>query len=439
MRRFLVLSIVVVGLLVGIRYQARSSEAPVVGIEAIHALRGIPVRVEPSTRADLEDAVDITGQLEELLAVPAVSEVDGRMTEVGPGVGDRVTAGQVVARLDDRVVRANLASAEAQLAIARANLLKAERGARPQEVQVARGRRDEAAAALKLAGEELDRARSLVARHAAPQQSLDQATGAFDAATARLAQATDALHLVEEGTRAEDLDVARASVALAESQVALVRIGVEKHVVIAPIAGVVSERAVEPGDVIRNVPSVQVLLRLVAIDPILFVTDLSELYVPLVDSRTRVDVTVDAFPGESFAARLHELTPAGDAEKRSFRVEFAIDNPSLRLKPGMFARARLVMRRSRGAVTVPDNVLRTPAGVEAVEGAPAACLPVASLDGPGSRSVVMVDADGTAAARLVRVGIVAGGRAEILEGLAEGDLVVIDGYEELRAGQKVSR
>lgn len=438
MKRTFFFFALVTSLLVGWRLWLRAATTKLPGIAEIHARMGRPVRVEAPREESLRVEVSLPGQLEALVRVPAQFESEGRLQEVLVRVGDRVEAGQLLARLDSRAEKIAVREAEAALALSRAALAKAVAGPRRQELQAAQASLDEARASFSVARDELARSQRLRSERATSQQQLDRSQGGFDAAKARLDRAQETLGLLQEGTREEDLEAARAQVAVAEANLAQARLDLEKRQLLSPSSGTVVEVPAEPGEVIRNMPSPRTILEIEVQEPILFVAAVSELFTPLLGPESELDLTVDALPGPTFRGRVHEISPSGDQQSRTFRVEFAVPNPSRSLRPGMFARGKLVTEDSGTLPTVPAYVLRSPESLEIQQDAPPETLPTPLPESaPGERALVMVVAGGRATARLVRVALRAQGRAAIAAGLEPGDQVIVEGFEDIPAGMRV--
>ena len=438
MKKTFVLFVVIVAALVGYRLHLRSATVENPGIAQLHIKNGRPVRVAKPKTMDLQSTVALTGQLEPLVRIPAQFNVDGRLVELTKDVGDQVTKGETIARLDSRDQEAAVAAAKAAKAMAKAALDKAIAGPRKQELESARARLAGARAAFNVAKDELQRVKTLVKRRAAAQQQLDQAEGAYEAAQAALSQAQEGLALMVEGTRKEDRQAAAAQFKRAEAQLMTATLKLEKHTLKAPVTGIVVERGAEPGEVIKSMPSPREIVLIETQHPILFVSQVSELFIPYLTKETETNVTVDALPGRIFKAKVNEISPSGDNTSRTFRVEFAINNPDFELKPGMFGRTKLVVQEAKNAITVPSYVLRELSSLEALENAAPETLPQ-KLDGNkrGQKSLVMIAKDGLATARAVRTAFTANGRAVVIDGLDKDSDIIIDGFEEIAAGVKV--
>jgi RND family efflux transporter MFP subunit len=126
-------------------------------------------------------------------------------------------------------------------------------------------------------------------------------------------------------------------------------------------------------------------------------------------------VTVDAYPGEEFAGRVARVAPVLDPATRTAEMEIEIPNASGRLKPGMYARVRLISSRKADALVVPK---------------------AAVVDSQGRKGVFLVQ-NNQAVFRAVTLGLEEPNRIEITDGLTEGEAVVTTGASALRDGARV--
>lgn len=196
----------------------------------------------------------------------------------------------------------------------------------------------------------------------------------------------------------------------------------------APIAGVVAYKALEVGD--TAVPQVP-LCHVLAIEELEATLRLIEADVAKVKVGQTVELSLDAYPGRTFTGTVTAVMPFLDAGSRTNTIEVTVPNPKIDdgrrlLKPGMFATARLVVGQRAGVLVAPE---------------PALLLDNRLLDrqrqGEAVRRAFVVDGEGVAHERLVKLGARDGGMLEIREGLAEGDQLVVRGHHGLRDGQKV--
>ncbi|MCK9540240.1 secretion protein HlyD [Dokdonella sp.] len=176
----------------------------------------------------------------------------GRMTNMAADEGDGVTAGMVIARLDDVPYRERLAAAQAELDAAQAGLDKLRSGNRPQEIAQAQEHVRQAQAASREAERNFTRQSSLLESGASSQRTVDAARASRDRAAADLASAQAALSLARDGFRSEDVAAGEARVAAAEAALAQARTALADTELVAPSDGTVIARVREPGSMVAS-------------------------------------------------------------------------------------------------------------------------------------------------------------------------------------------
>lgn len=192
---------------------------------------------------------------------------------------------------------------------------------------------------------------------------------------------------------------------------------VERHTLEAPFDGVIASRSADPGERVDTDTNV---LEPVAIDRLQLDLQVPQSYFRRVGDRTTVSVRVDALPGETFEAAVDRVVPVSDPDARTFLARTWLDNQDTTMTPGMSARAVLRIGTGREGIVVPrDALIRYPDGRTVVW--------VAQGEG-GKRTVEE---------RRVETGLAFDGKVEIVEGLAEGEPVVVRGNETLQQGQEV--
>ncbi|HRQ35724.1 MAG TPA: efflux RND transporter periplasmic adaptor subunit [Chiayiivirga sp.] len=237
---------------------------------------------------------------EERMVVP---EAAGRLARVLIEEGDQVEAGQVLAELVNDEERARVALAEAHVAARQAELRRLLAGARREERMEARAALAEAEAALKLALSERNRRAPLVEDGQLPREVLDQAIAQAEAATARR-DALAARHaLIDGAPRSEDVALAEATLAAAESERALAQAALEKTRVRAPIAGTVLKRHLREGEFVAPLNPVP-LATLGDLSQRFVRADIDELDIARVRMGQRAEVRSDALPDRVFAGRV---------------------------------------------------------------------------------------------------------------------------------------
>jgi HlyD family secretion protein len=333
------------------------------------------VELAKVSRTSLNQEVTVVGNLIGDATVSIVPRTAGRLQEVYVRLGDRVSRGQRLAKIEDFEIVEQVKQAEAA-----------------QEVSLATIRQREAD--LQLAQTSAERSRNLYQRQLLPKQTLDDNEARYQAALAQL-------------------DLARAQNAQSKARLDELRINLANTVITSPVNGFVARRNVDPGAFVsQNAP----LADVVDIGRVRLVANVVEKDLKELESGNQARVQVDAFPGETFTGRIARVSPVLDPATRTAPIEIEIPNPSFRLKPGMYARVGITTQIKRDALVLPSS---------------------AAVDLGGRRGVFQLQND-VAVFRSVQAGIEQGTIVEIVSGLKEGDEVISTGAGALRDGDRVA-
>jgi HlyD family secretion protein len=189
-------------------------------------------------------------------------ETAGRISELLVAEGDRVTAGQVIGRLDARIAEARVARAEAAVAVAKARKDAAMHGARADEIKAALAESDAAAASAKERGLARDRAEALLAANpdAIPLAEVDSARGLADASAAQARAAAARASLMRSGSRVEAIAEAKAAHDAALADLEEAKAFLAQHELRAPRAGTIIRKLHEVGEHVTTMPPTTVLI-----------------------------------------------------------------------------------------------------------------------------------------------------------------------------------
>jgi membrane fusion protein (multidrug efflux system) len=211
----------------------------------------------------------------------------------------------------------------------------------------------------------------------------------------------------------QEADEAQAQYDLTTAKVEQMKEELRYHKIHAPFSGTIGTRRVSPGQVVDKQT---VIATLVDLDPIKVEGSMPERFLSLAQLGAKFQLTIAAFPNEQFTGEVYFVAPEIDPVNRTALVKARISNSDLRLKPGMFASAELTLRVRQDALVIPE----------------------ASLMPQGEAfAVIVVDSGETAVMRPVTPGVRMAGKVEILEGLKEGETVVVEGWQKTRPGGKV--
>lgn len=212
------------------------------------------------------------------------------------------------------------------------------------------------------------------------------------------------------GISAQQIQQAKAQLDVQREVVANLKKNIE---VTSPIAGVVTARNYESGDLFAQQP----ILHIMQIDQLKVIANISEQYFPNVKVGMPVKLAVDIFPDEEFTGTVSLIYPALDPSTRTFKVEVKVPNAKRTLRPGMYARATFDLGGKEG-VMVPDVAVQKQVGT-------------------AERYVYVIVGDSVAERRSVKVGRQVGDRVDILQGVAAGEPVAVTALSKLFDGAKV--
>lgn len=269
--------------------------------------------------------------------------VNGRVASLAVDEGDMVASGEVLGKLDAAPLEAAVASADANVAALQATLDKLKAGPRQTEIAQARAQYDESLAALNNANLAYDRARQLRPQGTISEASLDQATANRSMAAARAESANEALKLLEEGSRAEDIAAAEAQLTAAQSALTSARISLADTELRAPNDGVILSRVREPGAIVSPADIVYVLS---LTQPVWVRSYVAEGDLGRLHPGMKVQVTSDTHPDKPYEGTIGFISPVAEFTPKSvetpelrtdlvYRLRIVIDKPGPDLRQGM--------------------------------------------------------------------------------------------------------
>lgn len=280
---------------------------------------------EPVTRGNLTETVSATGTLQPTNTVDVGIEVSGTVSSVEADFNDRVTVGQVLARLDPSKLNAQVQQSTAALESAKAMVLQAKASVREAQLELER--------LLKFRQTDP----GLVS-----QQSLDTAQAAYDGAVANAASASAKVQQTLATLEAHRTDLSKA-------------------VIRSPINGVVLNRSVEPGQTVVAAFQSPVLFRLAEdLKRMELQANIDEADIGKVREGQTATFTVDAYPNREFPAKIKLLRFGSQMAEAvvSYKAILSVDNTDLILRPGMTATAQIVVEQLKDVLLVPNAALR---------------------------------------------------------------------------------
>ena len=337
----------------------------------------LPMTVELAAvkRGDMSESISVVGNLIGAATIEAVPKVSGRLESVAVRLGDRVSRGQRLAKVEDREILEQVKQAQASFDVSAATIRQRE-------------------ADLKLAQTNLDRSRNLFERQLIPKQTFDDTDARYQAAAAQL-------------------DLANAQYAQAQARLDELKINLANTDINSPVSGFVGKRVLDPG---AWVTPNSTFLSIVDIGVVRLVVNVVEKDLRKISQGMKAAVTVDAFPGETFNGRIGHVAPVLDPATRTAQVEIEVQNSTFRLKPGMYAKVDFVVEHKENTLVVPANAV---------------------VDLGGRKGVFIPDDGSIARFKAITVGMSQPDVVEVLEGVPEGARVVTTGAAALREGDRI--
>ena len=337
---------------------------------SVHAAENAtPVSIITAKTGQIREEIPLTGTVNSIRTVQVSAKEAGYVEAMLVDEGDKVNQGDVLMKLDRQLAELEVARVQAQIVEARARQKELER------------QRDEAAELLKK-------------KHVAPTT-------------------------YEEAK--SNVEINKAVIQRLETELRRQRVIAERHQVIAPFSGVITEKLVEVG---QWVNSNTALLNLIELEPLRIEVSVPQFYFNRIDLNTPVKLQYDAIPGESFTAQVSSRIPVSDRNARTFPIFIRIANAEQKLVPGMSARVtfQLASEEHKQALLLPrDTVVLKP---------------------DGSRTVWVVSSNGTNT-QVQPVRITTGKNIkqniEVTSGdISPGDRIIVKGNELLQPGQAVN-
>ena len=311
----------------------------------------VAVTVAKTEARNVPAVIQTTGSLVADESSNVAPKVAGKVANINVNIGDFVSQGTVIAKIEDSDARRRLASAQASVkqAVAAVRQAEARLGLGPNgsfnassipEVRSANANYEQALAELRQAEANEKRYRDLVQSGDTAMITYEQYRTARDTARARANAAKDQLDAQINNAKQNNQAIAsaQASVEAAQTQVETAKQDLADTIVRAPFSGFVTERQVAPGEYVSSANTIATIIRS---NPIKIQMQVAEADVPSVLIGRGVSVQVDAYRDRRFAGTVSAINPSVDPNSRSAIVEAKVEYGDNALRAGMFATARI--------------------------------------------------------------------------------------------------
>ena len=291
-------------------------------------------------------------------------KVQGRIVDLPVEEGQQVEQGVMLARLEDADFKQKVRIDEAGVEVRESSLALTLAGTREQEVKASQQAMLDAQADLEEKKLDSDRAQQLFGKDEISAQDRDLAATALKRAEAAYKAAQQRYNEAVEGSRKEDVAIARANLVQANADLGLSRINDSYTILRSPAAGVITVRQAELGEVVEPGSPVVTLADL---DHVWLRAYIAETDLGKVHWGQEASITTDTYPGKQYCGHISFISPDAEFTPKSvqtytervtlvYRIKIDIDNPNHELKPGMPADAHIELADTRSAAPTPPTV-----------------------------------------------------------------------------------
>ena len=355
----------------------------------------LPVKVDLVRRGDLIMLLRSPGEAVTNMKVTMHAEVAGTINEINVKESQHVKSGDVLIKLDDRQYQWELERSEADRLKVLSELLLDKQFSTSESTEKSTNLE-----ALSDARQALEMARDQYQKGLISRDELEQVSRDYEFA------------LIQSGEKKDEVRDAAKNLTQTEVNVKKARLNLEKTEIKAPFQGIITDIKVSPHE---NVSSGQEVFTLVNISNIQIKAKVLESEVGRIKVGREARLKFSAYPGEIFKGVVSSVSPVVNPEEKTCSVLIDMANPEEKIKPGMHAEVEIIAEIFKDRLMVPQDAV---------------------LD-RGGRKLVFAVEEGWAKWKYVTLGLENEEYAEILEGVTEGEQVIVDGHYTLAHDARV--
>lgn len=353
-----------------------------------------------------------SGIVQPIRTVNLSPKVAGQLARLFVEQGDRITKGQIIAKMDDRSIQTQVAQAAASLANAQANLERLQSGSRVEEISSARARLESARARANLSRTRFQRNQDLANQGVITRDRLDELLADQKATTANLSELQRQLELLQNGSRPEDIAQAQAQVEEAKARLDNTKVQLEDTVIRSPFDGIVTQKFSNVGAFVTPTTSASAVGSgsstsiVSAASGLEILAKVPEVDISQIKVGQSVEIIADAYPDKTFTGAVRLIAPEAVIEQNvtSFQVRVSLVTGLSELKSGMNSDLKFVGAKINNAILVPTVAIATE---------------------NGQIGLYIPDRNQKPKFQLITIGTTVNDRTQVLTGVSSGDLVFI--------------
>jgi len=346
----------------------------------------LPVKVLPARRGDLIMRLESPGEAFTERIIALKTEVTGTIKSLNVKEGQHVRTGEILVEIDDQEYRLKWERSEALRLKYLSDLLLDKQFALPnKELDSAAQER------IKKAEQDFSKAGSLYGQGMISREQFEKAKRAYETV------------LIESGVKQEEVMAASKGLTQAEIDAKIAQMELERTKMRAPFGGIISDIKVSPQE---NISAGRELFTLVDISQIKVQAKVLESEIGKMKVGYEAALRFSAYPGKTFKGHVEAVSPIINPEDRTCAVHIAVENPQEEIKPGMHAEVEIAADIYKDRLLVPQEAVLV----------------------RGGRKLVFTVEEGLAKWRYIEVGLENKDYAEILDGIKEGEMVIVEGH-----------
>ena len=317
----------------------------------------IPFQLVEVKKGEIFARVTTTGTVNPVLSVTVSTQVSGTIKELPLDVHAEVKKGELVAKLDQDLFRAQLLQAQAELENAKANLAKEKAGVGMQKTQI-----DASITAVEASyknyQEKYKRVSELYKRELISRDEYDTAKAEWEMGKSRLKETS--ARVDETKIKEANIMAAEAQVKRARAELKMAQIQLNRSVVRAPISGIVIEKNVEAGQTVAASLQSPLLVTIAYLTKMKVDAWVDEADIGNVRVGQDVQFQVDSYPNRIFKGAVVRIYPSPQIQNNvvTYDTEIHVVNEDLDLKPGMTANVTIILARKNDVLILPHTALR---------------------------------------------------------------------------------
>lgn len=346
----------------------------------------LPVKVTTAEKGNLIIKLKAPGEAVTNKKIAMKAEVSGVVQKLNVEESQHVKQGDLLVQLDDREYRLNLERADAERLSKLSTILVEKKFGELGEIPVSSDREK-----IQKAKEEYDNASELFRKGLISRKNFEQASADYE------------LALIESGEKKDEILAASKGLTQSEVEVKKARLDLEKTEIRAPFSGIITDIKISPRE---HLSSGRELFSLVDISHIQVYAKVLESEIGRLQVGREVEIKFSAYPEKVFKGRTKAISPIINPEDKTCKVVIEVDNPGEEIKPGMHAEVEIPAEIYKDRLLIPQEAVLVRSG----------------------RKLAFVVKDGLAKWRYLEVGLENEDYSEIIDGVKEGEVVIIEGH-----------